>query len=388
MMGVRARQGLLVLAAGLMLLAGSAFPAMAGEWEDQLSDVESRISKARGTAAEAEAVIRAVSLRLAAIRQELAAAEDALRQIRASQETLRETIRKTGAELAEAERALRARQDVLARRIRAVYIHGRLSYLEVLLGAKSFRDFANRVEFLKRIIRADIALLLEIREKKEAVLAKREQLEEEKRRLDALEADAAKNEAAISAKKEEQQQALEDARQHKAAAEALEERLQAESQSIRDAIRQREEEARRKAEESGGGSAPQETRGSGVLSWPCEGPITSPFGYRIHPIFGTRIFHSGIDIGVDEGTPIHAADSGTVSYAGWMTGYGNVIILDHGNGMQTVYAHNSSFVKSEGDAVAKGDVISYSGQTGYATGPHLHFEVRIRGEVVDPMGYL
>ena len=129
--------------------------------------------------------------------------------------------------------------------------------------------------------------------------------------------------------------------------------------------------------------------GSGILGYPCSGPITSPFGYRIHPIFGTTIYHSGIDIGVDEGTPVHAADSGVVIYSGsGLTGYGNVVIIDHGNGLSTLYAHNSALLVSEGESVSKGQVVAYSGMTGYATGPHVHFEVRVNGSPTDPMGYL
>ena len=124
------------------------------------------------------------------------------------------------------------------------------------------------------------------------------------------------------------------------------------------------------------------------MSWPCNGPITSPFGYRVHPIFGTTIYHSGIDIGVDYGTPIHAADSGTVIYAGWIDGYGNTVIIDHGNNITTLYGHNSSLAVSDGQSVSKGTVIAYAGSTGNSTGPHCHFEVQVGGSAVDPMGYL
>lgn len=132
----------------------------------------------------------------------------------------------------------------------------------------------------------------------------------------------------------------------------------------------------------------QIVHGSGTFIWPCNGPITSPFGYRTHPIFGTTIYHSGIDIGVDYNTPIHAADGGTVILAGWCGGYGNAVIIDHGNGLQTLYGHNTSVAVSEGQTVSQGQVIAYSGSTGYSTGPHCHFEVRRNGEAVDPMGYL
>ena len=100
------------------------------------------------------------------------------------------------------------------------------------------------------------------------------------------------------------------------------------------------------------------------------------------------LVHSGIDIGVDEGTPVHAADGGTVAWSGWMGGYGYAVVIDHGNGMSTLYGHNSELAVSEGQDVGKGQVIAYAGSTGNSTGPHVHFEVRISGDPVDPMGYL
>jgi murein DD-endopeptidase MepM/ murein hydrolase activator NlpD len=126
--------------------------------------------------------------------------------------------------------------------------------------------------------------------------------------------------------------------------------------------------------------------GSGVSSsgliWPVQGPITSPFGMR----WGRM--HEGIDIGVPYGTPIHAAAAGTVIYAGWMSGYGNLIVIDHGHGLATAYGHQSALAVGNGATVAQGQVIGYVGCTGHCFGPHLHFEVRVNGAPVDPLGYL
>ena len=131
--------------------------------------------------------------------------------------------------------------------------------------------------------------------------------------------------------------------------------------------------------------APTYSSGSGHSSgliWPVQGPITSPFGMR----WGRM--HEGIDIGVPYGTPIHAAASGTVIYAGWMGGYGNLTVIDHGHGLATAYGHQSALAVSNGQSVTQGQVIGYVGCTGHCFGPHLHFEVRINGQPVDPLGYL
>jgi murein DD-endopeptidase MepM/ murein hydrolase activator NlpD len=130
-------------------------------------------------------------------------------------------------------------------------------------------------------------------------------------------------------------------------------------------------------------SAPGDTAPSAAgFIWPVNGPVTSPFGMR----WGRM--HEGIDIGVGYGTPIHAAAAGRVVYAGWMSGYGNLVAIDHGRGISTAYGHQSSIAVSVGQTVAQGQTIGYVGCTGHCFGPHLHFEVRINGTPVDPLGYL
>ncbi len=134
---------------------------------------------------------------------------------------------------------------------------------------------------------------------------------------------------------------------------------------------------------SSGSYSPSDTTPSAAgLIWPVNGPVTSPFGMR----WGRM--HEGIDIGVPNGTPIHAAASGRVIYAGWMDGYGNLVAIDHGRGLSTAYGHQSRIAVSNGQTVSQGQVIGYVGCTGHCFGPHLHFEVRINGTPVDPMGYL
>ena len=133
---------------------------------------------------------------------------------------------------------------------------------------------------------------------------------------------------------------------------------------------------------SGAYSPPDYTPSAAGLVWPVNGPVTSPFGMR----WGRM--HTGIDIGVPYGTPIHASASGQVVYSGWMDGYGNLVAIDHGRGLSTAYAHQSRIAVSNGQTVSQGQVIGYVGCTGHCFGPHLHFEVRINGTPVDPMGYL
>ena len=385
-----------------ILLGGQAIhmPAYADDLDDQVQDLQGQIDSSRLERENWQQVIEDVSAKLKQIQADLDAANARLQSIQTKQAEINAQIAQTQNEIVKMEAYLKTRQDVLNRRVRAIYMHGQLNYLEVILGANSFSDFANRVELLKRVIRSDYNLILEIQKQKAAIEAKKAQLEEDKRQLDALAAEAEKTRQEIAKKKAEQQKVLDAAKSNKAAAAQMEQDLNAQLASVRNLIQQRlaaAEAARQAAQQQaasddegggGGGSDDNYVQGTGAMGWPCSGPITSPFGYRTHPIFGTTIFHAGIDIGVDYGTPIHAADSGVVVYSGWISGYGNAVIIDHGGGISTLYGHNQSLAVSEGQSVSKGSVIAYAGSTGNSTGPHCHFEVDVNGSPVNPMGYL
>lgn len=365
-----------------MLLFNLVSPTWADDTTDslnsELESIQGQIGNARAQKASAEEIIREIAVKLHTIQVELDAANAELDRIHSEEDKVNAQIKQIELELEAARKQLLERQDLLNKRIRAIYIHGQLNYLEVIMGSKNFSDFANRLELLKRVIRSDYNLIQDIRVRQEQIQAKMNELSLQKQELEKLAAEATKAQQAIEMKRAEQQAVMDSAKAQRDAAEQMEQDLIASSERIRQQIQARQ----------GGGMEPQ-VIGSGILGYPCSGPITSPFGYRIHPIFGTTIYHSGIDIGVDEGTPVHAADSGVVIYSGsGLTGYGNVVIIDHGNGLSTLYAHNSALLVSEGESVSKGQVVAYSGMTGYATGPHVHFEVRVNGSPTDPMGYL
>ena len=124
------------------------------------------------------------------------------------------------------------------------------------------------------------------------------------------------------------------------------------------------------------------------MIYPVNGPVTSQFGYRVHPIAGTTRLHTGMDFGVGYGVPILAADNGVVIHSGWYGGYGNTVILDHGGGFTTLYAHASSLAVNVGQTVKQGQMVSRVGSTGYSTGPHLHFELRYHGNPINPLSRL
>jgi murein DD-endopeptidase MepM/ murein hydrolase activator NlpD len=174
----------------------------------------------------------------------------------------------------------------------------------------------------------------------------------------------------------------------------MEEAQKAVGQTILDLMRQRKarDEAAKKSGKSQGsvdylaGRAAQ-GRGS-MFDWPLRGKINSPFGTRVHPVFKTKSFHSGIDIASPQGTPVKAAAPGEVLFEGWMRGYGRVVIIDHGRDYSTVYAHMSSTRVKEGAVVKAGTVVGAVGDTGTTTGYHLHFEVRVGSAAKNPLDYL
>lgn len=381
---------------------------------NRLSNVKSQMQVQAQRSKQAQAVIGDVFAKLKTIQDQLAAAETAERDITAQLAQTEKNIQTTQAKLVQEQGKLDQRETVFQRRIREIYMHGQLNYLDVVLGAKDFNDFATRVELLRRIVVSDMQLISSIRVHRDAIHQAKSELEAERARQLSLQTAAAKKKQEIAQHKQELQAVLYQAQHDKAVADKAYQELEASSAQIGAMLRKRAadraaaaavaaarkrmaEEAARRAAAARSGSKQSGSvyippapvpAGTGRLGWPASGPITSPFGYRIHPIFGRRIFHSGIDIGVGTGTPVHAADAGIVVSAGWISGYGYAVIIDHGGGISTLYAHNSSLLVHAGQSVAKGQVVARSGATGNVTGPHIHFEVRRNGTPVNPLSFL
>jgi murein DD-endopeptidase MepM/ murein hydrolase activator NlpD len=256
--------------------------------------------------------------------------------------------------------------------------------VDVVLQAKSFSDVMDQLDYLSTIADQDKSIALEVSAAKRQVRVQRKRtmtirrgVKQETAVIDARAQQAAilrgellstqsklkgsrssKNHALVVTRSQVQDE-INESKSLEAASAQLAARLQGDS-----------------------GGSPPVAGGNGTFQWPVSGPITSPFGMR----WGT--LHPGIDIGVPTGTPIHAAGSGTVVWCGWMSGYGNLVMIDHHDGLATLYGHESHVAVACGQDVTTGEVIGYSGCTGFCTGPHVHFEVRANGTPVDPLGYL
>ena len=381
------------LLTGVVLCGTPAF--IMAEDEDltnQLDSIQQQVNQQNAIKSDAETVIGSVSEQLRQIEGQLRQATTELNTITEQRVAVENDITLNERQLAEAQKRLEGREAVFYKRVRDIYINGRLSYLDVVIGSKDFSDFANRLEVLKRIIDSDINLISEIKKERAQIEAHKKKLEEDRAKLVDLEKAALAKQAEIEQKKAERNVVLQKAQNDRAVAMQAIEELNASSAQISAMLKERQAAraaaAAAAAQAAGPGSSYTWVQGTGQLGWPVSGEITSPYGYRVHPIWGTTIYHSGIDIGVDEGTPVHAADSGVIVWSGWMGGYGYAVVIDHGNGLSTLYGHNSELAVDEGQSVSKGQVVAYAGSTGNSTGPHVHFEVRENGDPVDPMGYL
>ena len=343
----------------------------------ELQDLQQQLETKDAEREEKKKEVKSAIDQLMEIQGQLAKAKKELDVVEEQQNALNVKIKKNEIDIKKKIAELEVTKKLYCKRLRNIYENGQINYLDVLLGAKDFSDFSSRMFLLQRIIQKDSDMLDTLKKQKATLEQEKQALADNKKQLEAVHQEVAAKKKVVE-EKTAQRRAIYDkalAEQNKIDEEYN--KLLEASNNVTNMI---------KNWEAGGmiGSA----HGSGQFMWPTNGVITSPFGWRTHPIFGTSRFHSGLDIGVDYGTPIYAADSGTVVYAGDMGGYGNAVMIDHGGGLVTLYGHNSSVEVSVGQNVAQGQEIALAGSTGYSTGPHCHFEVRIHGEVTDPLAYL
>lgn len=265
-----------------------------------------------------------------------------------------------------------------AQRLREVYEGHRLSLLEMFFQVTSLQSLLDLFYYQERIAEADKKLLEELKAKAQALAAKKDRLGQHKNVLGVIITDIAKKASEITKQKSAQEQIADRLKTQRAFYEHAEAQLAIESEQLEKQIVDLVSSRRGK----------DMATGSGSMSMPIKAPISSPFGYRGHPIFGGRRFHSGVDLAGPNHTPVRASDSGCVLKTGWYGGYGKVVIISHGNGKSTLCGHMAQTVVSPGQNVKKGEVIGYEGSTGFSTGPHVHFEVRIDGKPRNPLNYV
>ncbi len=264
-------------------------------------------------------------------------------------------------------------------RLRYIYENEETDFWDILLKCENISDYSFYRQYTEDIMRYDAELIEELKEKEKELEEELERIEEKTEAKTALEKFKTEKEFEIAVMYEEKNRLLDEYRQNASDAEAELKELTEAADKVYDIIVNIE-----KNKEF------VDTYTGGELEWPVDGRYYVSSGYvgRISPVGNGYEFHTGIDIPAPEGYEIHAAEGGEVINAGWINGYGNTVIIDHGGGVSTLYAHNSDLAVEYGEMVERGQVIAYCGSTGYATGSHCHFEVRINGEHTDPWEYL
>lgn len=266
----------------------------------------------------------------------------------------------------------------MKRRIRQIYKTQRKGFFELLLSSTDFNSFLDRVYFEGLVIKNDYRQMMYARRKAKEIALLKYDIEEQKRYLARSIKNIHYQQQSIQGAIAKNENMIHKLRTDRREYERAERELARQSASLQNMISRTRREGRIKVV-------------SGFIK-PIGGRITSPFGWRTHPIFSSRSFHSGIDIGGQYNSGVRASNAGRVIYAGWYGGYGKVVIVDHGdvNGtpITTLYAHLNSARVSVGEYVSKGQVVGYEGTTGYSTGPHVHFEVRVNGRPNNPLNYI
>lgn len=364
----------------------------------KLHEVHLQRNQKRAQLDDARAKVAAIHAQLDETNRNISAVNGRLGEIEAHIRSTQRKLAWNHLQLNAAQATLHRHQDALNRRLVDAYEHGDLGYVDVLLRARSFADFVERwndirylVKTNEQTIRARRVDEARVAGVQRTLLGTQSQLrneeasaQQQRRALDGL---ALQRKTLLAAADAQRQQVQNEVAQLDSMSEAEQARLNGliwQRQQEAEAERQ----AQRRAAQLAGVALPPEPSAPGALIWPVSGPITSPFGYRMHPVYHRMILHAGIDIAVPTGTTTVAAAGGKVIVAGYEGDCGNMVAIDHGGGLSTIYCHFSQVFVAVGQEVQRGQAIGAAGATGDATGPHVHFQVDRNGQPVDPMGYL
>ena len=371
-----------LIAVGSILVNASLINTVPVYAEETKSSLNNKLSKNKEEQVELDDKIKNLDSQIKEIEENIKSTEDKIEGLNVETEEAKKEIQ-------DLENKIKDNEDALGERLKVINNNYSMAYIKVILSSNSLSDFFNNIYMVKEVIQQDRDLLKELDENKSLVEEKKKSLE-----------DKVKEQELLKSSLESDNNKLES---DKAEVEELKNQLAKEEEELESQISKiiAEEEAAAKAQAEAEAQKQQATSSStssgassnAVVtsgSWPVPGysRISSPYGYRIHPVTGASSIHTGIDIPAPTGTPVTAYDSGTVIYSGVQGTYGNTVMIRHNDGKVTLYAHNSALNVSVGQTVQKGQVVAKIGSTGRSTGPHLHFEIRVNGSHTNPMNYL
>jgi murein DD-endopeptidase MepM/ murein hydrolase activator NlpD len=364
-----------VLLLCLLFSAGSFALSFADDDEAELERVRREISETQVRYDEGKKKEKELSSQIKDLDTKIKVAEKEISDIQGDINETQQAIRGAEQTLAEAQTEIDDQNKDLDKRLRAMYMNGEMGMLDIILSAANISEFMSAAEMVQKIYESDMRLLEEMEAQYATIDAQKKELERLRQQLVAKQTARVSKQNEITADK-------------KAAAAARSE-VSEENKRLSQMLDELNEEATRITAEILKRMGSQDFIG-GAMGWPVPGysKLSSPFGVRTHPTLRVPKMHTGIDIPCPTGTPIVASNGGTVIMAGWNNSYGNVVMVDHGGKIVTLYAHNSRLAVAEGDIVAQGQTIAYAGSTGNSTGPHCHFEVRVNGEYQQPLQWV
>lgn len=395
----------------MILILSSVAPLFASDLDtlkEEKEDLENQAAENQGEQAATQIQIDAMNEEIAAVNAEIRELDEQINECVKNIHELEGKIADNEKQLEETEKQLEEAKEEEAKhyeelkaRLRMMYEYGDVNYLELFLGAKDISDFFSRIEYVGQMAEYDKKIqdnLQSDREKIQEIEGRQEQtqlelnidrakLEKEKEALEEAMQQKQLRYEQLEATKAEYEQYLSYLAEQEAELQALID------EKVNEINSEEERLAALESNNNGGGSSGSSSSGgftsTGSFIWPVPSSyyISSPYGWRIHPIWGTARLHAGTDIAADYGEAILAADGGTVIYAGYNESYGNFVMISHPSGYVTLYAHSSQLLVYSGQTVSQGETIALIGSTGDSTGPHCHFEVRINGGTVDAMNF-
>lgn len=361
----------------ISLLGTSILASTINQLEDKKEDLEKDISDAKKQVNSLESSIKTMNSNLQSLESKIIAATNAIDLYETQSVQKQVEIDKTKEELVQVNKEKDEYYELAKNRIKVMYEYGNTGYLEVILNSKNLFDFFYRMEYINKVLAYDKDVFANLEEIMTSIAEKEEKLEKDKAEIEHLKAEATLEKSNL------EELVISKAIEIKAI-ESNKEELEKQLKVLEREEAQIDQEIRNLMGQNGS------NYDGSKFSWPVPGwyYISSYFGYRDSPIFGKKEFHNGLDIPAAYGSNIIAAANGTVILAKLSSSFGYYLVIDHGSGYSTLYAHNSKLLVGVGDKVLRGDVIAKAGSTGWSTGNHLHFEVRVNGKRVNPLDYV